>query len=82
MTKIVKVTCDGCQSDITSTPYGLDYRLVLSQETIPTNGSHVKLNMRHPLIASDKHFCCIQCIDKWLSPTPETVATALQTKVC
>lgn len=65
--KDVKVTCDGCERDLTTTGNSEAYRLCLKSESIPSRGGVVTDMVAFPTgITRMKHFCDVQCLVKWL----------------
>jgi hypothetical protein len=66
MTKTAKITCDGCNNDLTHSSNCEDYRLALINESVPSLGGFVKSMIAHPAIKDDVHFCGVDCLRKWL----------------
>ncbi len=65
MGKDVKITCDECGRDITTTGNSIDYRLAIKSERIPSCGGAVTDMMICPPIDSDKYFCGWRCFQEW-----------------
>jgi hypothetical protein len=64
--KTLKIACDGCGDDLTTTGNCVDYRLALLNETIPTRGGFVTMMVMYPAIDDgDKYFCDLRCLDHW-----------------
>jgi len=63
-----KITCDGCGNDLTYTGNEEEYRLALNLErkTIHPDITYVTSMYFIPPIKKNKHFCGIECIEKWL----------------
>jgi len=69
--KDVKVICDGCQRDLTTTGNSEAFRLVLATERIPSRGGIVTDMVAFPTgISRSKHFCDMRCLVAWLKATP------------
>lgn len=60
-----KITCDGCGADLTSTGNCVDYRLALTNQSIPTTGGFVTAMGKYPAMDSNAHFCGLACLDLW-----------------
>lgn len=64
--RIEKVTCDGCDSDLTTRTNSEDYRLVLANESKPGSGSGFYTCMPiSPSLRRSHHFCDLNCLDHW-----------------
>lgn len=64
--KIVKVTCDGCDKDLTTRSNSVDYRLVLAAESKPGHGEGFYTAMMiYPPVDREYYFCGLQCLDHW-----------------
>ncbi len=68
MPMTIKVTCDGCGTDITTRTNVADYRLVLGSETKPGYGAGVYTSMAiPPPVDRAYYFCDLGCLDHWRS---------------
>jgi hypothetical protein len=78
--KTVEILCDNCGANITTTGKMPRFRLVLSCEQIPHDADTIYLVRVTPPIAQDKHFCCIACLEGWVTSTkePASVLTRLE----
>ena len=63
--KEVKITCDNCGKDITTTGAMPTYRLHLSAEPLPHTGNAVFAVMVYPPIENDKYFCDVKCLKEF-----------------
>lgn len=60
MTKTIKILCDNCSKDLSTTTNYVDYRLNLHDEQIPFSGTVATTLMRYPsLKEGERHFCGI-----------------------
>jgi hypothetical protein len=68
MPKTIKIICDQCKRDITYTGNCEDYKLVLSNESIPHNPecSAVTCMASYPHIDHDVYFCNARCLKDWV----------------
>lgn len=68
MGKDVKILCDSCGRDLTTTGNVIDYRLVLANEKKEHHrGLTVVTDMMiYPPIDRTYYFCRIECLKKWL----------------
>ncbi len=66
MGKSVKITCDGCGHDLTTTSNSIDYRLVLEFERKPGYGAgaYTDMNIESPIDRA-YYFCGLECLDHW-----------------
>lgn len=62
----VKITCDDCGNDLTTTGNSEDYRLCLKPEAIPSSGGIVTDLAAHPPIDKAAYFCDIPCFLRWV----------------
>lgn len=58
-------TCDGCEADLTFTGNCVDYRLLVTSESIPNPSGVALLVASYPAIDRPHHFCGWACFDKW-----------------
>lgn len=66
MGKIVNVTCDGCEADLTVKTNSVDYRLVLASENKPGHGAgFYTAMMKYPAVSRAYYFCDLRCLDHW-----------------
>lgn len=66
--KEIKVTCDYCNQNLTSTSNCIDWRIKISNDQIPCCGEFVTSMMIYePIDGGDKHFCGIGCMKKWVN---------------
>lgn len=65
--RTTRVTCDGCQRDLTETGNSVDYRLVLAPEAVPCSGGFQTMVMRWPPLDRSYHFCRVACLQRWLA---------------
>lgn len=72
MGKTVKITCDGCGSDLTTTGNCDAYRLHLSNERIPSAGGFVTMMGMYPVLESDLYVCSVACLIKVVEPLKAT----------
>lgn len=64
----VKITCDNCNVDLSTTGNSVDYRIKLQDEYIPSAGGIVTDMMKYPALGGGvKHFCRASCLSKWVS---------------
>jgi hypothetical protein len=66
MPKEVKVTCDQCERNITSTSNCEGWRIALLNERIPSRGGLVTLMSSHPHLDKDCYFCSFKCLFDWI----------------
>lgn len=62
MGKTVKIECDGCGRDLTTTGNCVDYRLHLSNESIPGWGGVVTSMYLTPILDNDLYVCSRGCL--------------------
>ena len=64
-----KVTCDGCEKDLTYTGNCEDWRLVLANQAIPQppGDGFVTLMAAYPPVDRTHHFCDLACLKAWLA---------------
>jgi hypothetical protein len=67
MSMEVKVTCDACNTDITTTENCVAYRIIVESESVPSRGNVVTLAHRSPPYTTARHFCGRVCLQKWAS---------------
>ena len=67
MTKIVTISCDRCNRDLTWTSNFVDYRIVLTDENIASNSVAVTSMFISPHIDGTKHFCNFKCLHEWVN---------------
>jgi len=67
MTKETIITCDRCNLDLTWTSNCVDYRIILTDENIPSKGGAVTAMLLHPHINGAKHFCNFKCMKDWVN---------------
>lgn len=65
MPKEVKVTCDECGSDLTSTGNCMDYRLVVQSERIGSRVGVVTAMYLGPQLDEPKYFCGWRCFNEY-----------------
>lgn len=66
MGKTVRVTCDGCGSDLTTRSNSVDYRLVLAAQSKPGYGPGFYTDMMiYPPVDRAYYFCGLGCLDHW-----------------
>jgi hypothetical protein len=79
MSKEVKVICDGCGKDITSTGGIPDFRLHLESQKLPHSSNIIAAVLVYPDIEEDCYFCNLQCLERWLTKrapdSPSAVGT-------
>lgn len=64
--KTVKITCDGCSADLTTSRHN-GFRLHLSSRVVfSTKGSKGDLTQNDPL-KDDLYFCNVQCVSDYLN---------------
>jgi hypothetical protein len=63
--KAVKVTCDQCKKDLTTTGNCEGYRIALSSEPIPSCGGAVTAVAAHADFPQPLHFCGYKCFEQW-----------------
>jgi len=65
--KVLKVTCDGCGRDLSSTGNSDDKRIMMCMEFIPNPGpTSTALAVADPLPQSPCHFCSLECLKVWM----------------
>lgn len=64
--KEIKITCDHCNRDLTTTGSMPDYRICLSAESMPHDTNVIYSVMVYPPFDRDKFFCGLECLKKWL----------------
>lgn len=64
--KSVRITCDRCEANLTSTGNCEDFRLLLSPEAIPSVGGFVTAMVMLPALDRDYHFCGWKCLVGWV----------------
>lgn len=62
----LKIECDSCNGDLTTTTNCVGYRLALKTERIPTLGGYVTLAHIAPYLDRDYHFCGVGCLTEWI----------------
>lgn len=63
----IKITCDGCGQDITSTQYAYEFNLSLTA-TPRINDSGFSFDMGlNQSIDEQKDFCGLGCLKKWMN---------------
>lgn len=60
------ITCDACERDLTSTGNGIDWRLALLNQAIPSRPGPVTDLAIRRRIPRDAYFCGIACLKKWI----------------
>ena len=65
--KEVKITCDYCGKDITTTGNSVDYRLALKNERIQSCCGIVTDMWITPCLKHDYYFCSTQCLKEKLN---------------
>lgn len=65
MGKQVKILCDNCERDITSTGASPQFRLHLKAEPLPHTSNSIHAIMVCPPIKEDKYFCNLSCLEGW-----------------
>lgn len=65
MTETRRISCDGCEVDLSTTSGSGDFRLTLAAESVPIRGGIVNAIMVHPPIDGTKHFCGLSCLRRW-----------------
>ena len=70
MTMQVKVTCDKCGKDITTTGNCENWRLAVINEPIPSRGGVVTLMHAEPVLETNLYFCSWNCIDGYFKEAP------------
>jgi hypothetical protein len=65
--KTMKITCDRCEADLTTTGNCEDYRLALVNERVPSRGGATTDMIVYPLINVDMHFCGLTCLTEWVN---------------
>ena len=71
MGREVTTTCDSCDKDLSDNDGMPDYRLHLKSERIPNKSNFEYAVMCYPDIKSDKFFCGLECMYKWLKKKPK-----------
>lgn len=66
-----KVTCDFCECDLTSTSNCVGYRILVTNEIIPSRGGAVTAVHITPSLARDLNFCRMACLCKWVKKVYE-----------
>lgn len=66
MTKEVKISCDSCGKDITSTGGIPGFRLHLASEILPMREGPVAAVLVYPDIDNDMYFCDLRCLADWV----------------
>lgn len=67
MPKEVKITCDQCGADLTTTGNCEDYRIALRNESIQSRSGFVTVMGASPHLKSNAYFCGTRCLAKWVS---------------
>jgi len=65
MPKDVKITCDSCGENITSTKKTPCFRLHLSAEVLPHTSDSISAVLVWPPIDQDCYFCGLACLKEW-----------------
>lgn len=63
----VKINCDGCGKDITSTDAMPRFRLHLLAEALSHTSAIVYAIIRQPPIEEDCYFCDFDCLRNWIT---------------
>ena len=66
MPKDIRIICDKCGKDLTTTGNSIDYRLALINQSIPSWGGIVTDMMVYPPIETDAYFCGFRCLQEWV----------------
>ena len=64
--KAIRVACDGCEKDLSSTDFHTEFRLVLTSESIPHTGMTRSAMIPDYIISRDHHFCSLKCLKTWV----------------
>lgn len=70
MSKLVRIVCDNCNSDLTDTGNSIDWRLALINERKECRDVAVTNMMIYPSIDRDAYFCGLGCLRAWLTKKP------------
>ena len=61
--KIIRIDCDNCGDDITNS----DSHTLELKNIPPRNSNAIRtLVKRYPILDSDYHFCCMNCLGDWI----------------
>jgi len=66
MGKDIKITCDNCEKDLSSTAGMPDFRLKLSSESLPNTSDITFAVYVSPDIDEDLYFCGLGCLKEWI----------------
>lgn len=66
MSKLVKITCDNCEKDLTVTGNCMAYRIALVNERIPSRNGVVTAMTDYPHLGTDCHFCDVRCLAAYM----------------
>lgn len=66
--KVIKVTCDTCQRDISTTGNCEEFCILLRDEPMPQADGCVAVTTMAPKrwIGDDRHFCSDKCLREWV----------------
>lgn len=70
-----QIICDACGKDLTSSAGVPKYRLHLTAESMSITGSSICSIFVQPCIDQDKHFCGLDCLERWASAENRTMRT-------
>lgn len=65
--KTIKIVCDNCGDDITTTGAYPAFRLCLKSEPLPHTGNSTMDVHVLPPIDQDKYFCGKNCLVEWVN---------------
>lgn len=66
---MIMISCNNCDSDLSTTKNCVAYRLVLANQKIPIysiNNAVTSMGVFPPIDEGEVHFCCIGCLKSWL----------------
>ena len=66
MPKELKISCDSCGRDLTSTTNCEDYRIALLNDSIPSIGEPVTAMAVYPPLRQDHYLCDIKCLKEFV----------------
>ncbi len=72
MPKVIKITCDNCEKDLTYSRGGIDYCLVLDTREYGPNSNVILAYASRPEIDETKYFCGIGCLKLWIEKNSKT----------